>query len=72
MFNLWIEGYIAQGMSARAEFLGSFDAVDFASACDKWAETVEQKYLYKRCGNVATYWGCRIYDNEIDARKSFG
>ena len=40
----------------------------------KWVDTIDgnEKQYYKRNGNVASFWGCRIYDNEEDARKSFG
>lgn len=74
MFNLWMEGYIAQGTSSKARFLGSFDADSFENACDKWADTIDgnEKQYYKRNGNVASFWGCRIYDKEQDAKKSFG
>jgi hypothetical protein len=71
-YSLWMEGYITQGNSSKADFLGTFEANSFENACDKWADTIKEKEYYERNGNIASYWGCRIYDNEADARKSFG
>ena len=73
-FNLWIEGYACTGDSSPAHFLGTFEAVSFSEACDKWVETLSEngKKYYNRNGGIACFWGCRIYDNETDARKSFG
>lgn len=72
VFSLWSEGYAATGSSSTADFLGNFEADSFAEACDKWAKTLEQPEYYKRNGDNAYYWGCRIFDNEADARRSFG
>lgn len=72
-FDLWMEGYICTGQSSGAEFLGTFTASSFIEACDKWAETLgDEKEYYSKKGDKAWFWGCRIYDNEADARKSFG
>ena len=71
-FNLWIEGYACTGNSSTASFLGTYEADNFENACDKWADTIKEKEYYQRNGSIASYWGCRIYDNEADARKSFG
>lgn len=73
-FNLWMEGYKANGNSSEAHYLGTFEAASFEEACDKWADTldVDSKRDYHRNNNSAVYWGCRIFDNESDARKSFG
>ena len=73
-FDLWNEGYAATGEYSPAIFLGTFEAECFEDACDKWAETLceREKDLYKREGSHAVFWGCRIYDNEEDARKLCG
>ena len=71
-FDLWSEGYACTGQSSKAIFLGTFEADSFENACDKWADTLKEKECYKRNGNIASYWGCRIYDNEEEVRKSFG
>ena len=72
VFSLWMEGYAVTGNSSKAEFLGNIEAESFGEACDKWASTLTQPEYYRRTGECASYWGCRIYDNEDDARKFFG
>ena len=75
VYDLWMEGYAATGTSSDASFIGTFEANSFLEACDKWASTLtdEQRRLYYEpyLGRPA-YWGCRIFDNEIEARRSFG
>ena len=34
-YSLWMEGYITQGNSSKADFLGTFKANSFIDACDK-------------------------------------
>ena len=73
-FDLWMTGYACTGNSSGASFLGTFEADSFIDACDKWAETLREcdKQYYNKKENKAWFWGCAIYDNETDARKSFG
>ncbi|QIN95240.1 hypothetical protein DLP3_077 [Stenotrophomonas phage vB_SmaS_DLP_3] len=70
-FDVWMEGYQTNGDSGTAMYLGRHVAANFQTAC--------AKALYKKgCAmalynpRLGTYWGCRLYDNEQDARKSFG
>lgn len=70
-FNIWSEGYRANGESSGAVYLGIYAGVDFRDACLKWANsTSDRLQLYDRVRN--TYWGCQLFDNEIDARANFG
>lgn len=73
-YNVWMEGYIITGNSGKAEFVGSKEAETFEDAC---ATLLEEKYgkevfkqQYTQSNN--TWWGCRMFDNEADARKSYG
>ncbi|EBF8123335.1 hypothetical protein ACVY1S_002049 [Salmonella enterica subsp. enterica] len=69
-YQIWSEGYEATGNSGSAELLGEVEADDFASACSALFEgTDREKYFNKQ---RLTYWGCRLFDNEQDAKKSFG
>ena len=72
IYSLWMEGYAVTGNSSTADFLGNFEADSFAEACDKWAKALEQPEYYKRNEYNAYYWGCKIFDNEADARRGFG
>lgn len=70
-FNIWSEGYRTSGESSGATYIGTYSGVDFRDACFKWANSVSDRLqLYDRVRN--TYWGCQLFDNEIDARANFG
>ena len=66
-YEIWSEGYAATGESAPAHLHGKQEAESFFEACLIF---FKGSYLF----NVdrMTYWGCRLFDNETDARKSFG
>lgn len=71
-FEVWSEGYAATGEHGTAQFLGKYKGIDFKDACMKMM--LDQKWeidkFYSEKYN--TYWGCKFYDNEKDARKHFG
>lgn len=69
-YNLWMEGFAATGQSASASYLGSFKANTFEEACRKWG-LQDNNAAYFNFENL-TYWGCSLFDNEQDARRSFG
>ena len=51
--------------------LGKMVAETFEEAAEKWAnQEASDKSLFSK--EKMTYWGCRLYDNEGDARESFG
>jgi len=74
-FDVWMEGYLATGMEGipqRATYLGSYEGDTFADACEA---AIKDNYpndtkLFDK--TRLSWWGCRMYDNETDARKSFG
>lgn len=69
-YQIWSEGYEATGNSGCAELMGEVEAGDFTSACSALFEGTEhEKYFDKQ---RLTYWGCRLFDNEQSAKKSFG
>jgi len=69
-YQVWMEGFMITGMEgepARAHLLGEYEADSFKEAC------------IKACGKSSSFneerlteWGCKLYDNERDARKTFG
>jgi hypothetical protein len=66
-YQVWLEGYQATGDYGEAQLLGEVEANTFKEACVKLLKDDEyfnEKYL--------TVWGCRLYDNEKEARKNFG
>ena len=69
--SIWSEGFAATGDSGGATFHETVRAESLKEACSVLAETspgFAKYYNEKRM----TFWGCRLYDNEIDARRSFG
>ena len=66
-YNIWMEGFAATGESAPASFVGTVQANSFKEACQK---AFEGNSSYNPERN--TYWGCRLFDNEAAARRSFG
>lgn len=76
-FEVWSEGYAATGQSGNAQRLtiGNEDTLwegeSFQKACENALRTLEwDMSYYDKKRN--TYWACRFFENEVDARKSFG
>lgn len=87
-FEVWIEGYATTGESATAsrvlregEMDSKWEAVDFRQACVYALNELKWQMLYtgyQGCGSCYydaeenSYWARCFYDNEEEARKSFG
>ena len=78
-YAVWAEGYCCQGMEgtpAKAQFIGYGEGDTFpeaASACikEKWGEAYWKRFFYvMEDGTPCAF--VRLFDNETDARKSFG
>ena len=76
MWDVWIEGYHAQGDQGYHEFVGSFSADSFQNACTVAAMVLARGDVdtFNRYYNKEknTWWGCSFYYNEADAAKYFG
>ncbi len=75
-FEVWCEGHWAQGneeFPTPAKLMGTFEADSFREACLKWYRTLEDDYS-RECFNAEalTFWSCRLFDNEADARRAHG
>ena len=69
-FEIWSEGYWATGDKDSAGYHGEWEGETFADACEAWASNIQHPEYFNK--SRLTYWGCRLFDNEIDARKTFG
>jgi len=71
--TLWCEGYVATGNRSDALFCGTYKAKDLKDAIRQYRDTLED-HQSKSCIDIEreTFWGCRFFNNERDARKSFG
>jgi len=71
IYHIWSEGFRATGEYGFANYFGSEKATSFQEACDLYALKNPEFATYYNADQL-TYWGCRLFDNEADARKSFG
>jgi hypothetical protein len=71
LYEVWAEGYAATGEHGTASYVGSVEASSFEEACRLLHDPAGYGALGEVGGRPA-YWGCRLFDNEADARKSFG
>ena len=65
--EVWREGYRITGESEGAVKLGEAQAATFKEACDIVCRCYTNYDPMRR-----TVWGCRLFNNEADARKAFG
>lgn len=71
--EVWMEGYMATGEHGPAYKLGEYEADNFDQAIEKLLDSdPENKQYYRQTDGRHYIWSCRLYDNEQDARKSFG
>lgn len=70
-FEIWVEGYSATGEHSPASFIGKSEGEDFFYAVKNFIKKNKNTGIEFRDG-VFVIWGCRLFDNEADARKSFG
>lgn len=71
-WSVWIEGYAATGGSGRATYQGEWPGETFTDACREWAKRSKCLGDFSVRDGLPRYWGCRMYDNESDARRAFG
>ena len=85
IYEIWTEGYIATGENQKAFKLGEGKGNTFDEAVGDYMDNnidhnielnernkyISEKY-YKNRNSNWNIWGCNLYDNEIDARESFG
>lgn len=68
-FEIWIEGYQVSGGSSRASRIGEACGETFEDAVMAHYMANHSSYFdYEEL----TYWGCRHYETEEEARRSFG
>lgn len=76
-FEVWMTGYSCTGDHGTARLLGKINAENFNEAVEKCISQKDMKSDYRKdydeYGDLRhSYWGCRIYDNEQQAREKFG
>jgi len=70
-FEIWSEGYRATGDSGGAICHGVSEGKDFKEACDNFAK-VNEGFARYYASETMSYWACRLFSSEAEARESFG
>ena len=73
-FEIWMEGYAATGQSNTASLLSTEVAYNWDEAVAKYMVMHPDEVDVREKDGIKIYsvWACRLFDNEVDARKSFG
>lgn len=74
LYEIWAEGYISkEGHVVRGCLVGRwFEASTFKDACEKLLCTLSCPEQLTHIDDHWYYFGSRLFDNECDARKSYG
>ena len=72
--EVWSEGFAATGESGKAAHHGTYSAYSLKQAFNMWVSEDSERaaYAVEHLDGTLSYWGCKIFDNGNDARKSFG
>jgi len=65
-YQIWVEGFIATGENGRAHLAGTYEAEEFSEACAMAAKGRNWGDLFNP--ERLTYWGCRLFPTEHEAR----
>lgn len=68
-YQVWSEGYQCTGQASGATYHGTYKAESFTEAILECFKDKQPEYLNKE---KTAYWGCRLFDNEKEAREAFG
>jgi hypothetical protein len=75
-YHIWSEGFATTGQSGQAMCHTDkpIEAESFNEAVRIFADANPDfdESLVRHKDGRWTYWGCNLFDNETDARKSFG
>ena len=71
-FDIWSEGYTIRGQKGPAQFITRSFGTDFRDACIYAYNLGDFEGYGHFDEKTLTLWGCHLFDNQEDARKSFG
>ena len=70
--QVWSEGYRATCESSGATYHGEWDGRTFKESVKAFKDSQDSRGKALINLDRMTFWGCRFFDNQTDARKSFG
>lgn len=70
--QVWAEGFVCSDCRAKATLLGEVEGA--ANLEEAYRVLIRERRVDIVLANTRdmTYFGCRLFDNEADARRSFG
>lgn len=71
-YQVWKEGFSCTGNDATAQMCGVFEGESFEEAVLAYYNSLDREAQSYWTLQDLTCYGCRFFDNEADARKSFG
>ncbi len=71
LHEVWSEGFAATGQSGTATCYGRFPGETFRDAVIAWRTTLGNDAEFVELERLS-FWCCRLFDNEAQARESFG
>lgn len=71
LYEIWVEGFAATGQYGLAHKLGEERGETFEDACAKFM-TYRPKLAEVYNPKTNTHWGCKLFDNKLDAMRKFG
>jgi len=75
MRKVWSEGYAATGERGYATYMGECLAESHIEACERIVKGIDRNpdgTVRLRSDGNPSCWACGLFDNEDDAKKSFG
>jgi hypothetical protein len=74
LFEIWMEGYSATGQHEKAQLIGTGLGITFDDAIRDYMAKTPNHGIEKSNGPRSNWsiWACDLFNNEKDARKSFG
>lgn len=70
-YEVWMQGFQVMEGTEPAELLGIYKADSFLDAC-QMAVNDHPGYIEYYEPERNCIWGCKLFDNEEDARRAFG
>ena len=71
-WDIWMQGYVVTGNSAKASKLGIGYGITFRDAVLEYIENRHKGYPIDDRGTHFSTWGCELFPNEDEAREVFG
>lgn len=71
-FEIWMEGYTATGEHETAQMIGKGTGSTFDEAVKDYMSKNPKNGIEENGRSSWSIWACSLFDNEADARKSFG